>query len=539
MATIIIPIRMPTIRTAAVDEKELMALFDRYLMVDWSAASKPTTGKDSVWACLSERDGDAIRLNEAINFPTRSAFMDWFARQADEAIRTGARLLAGFDFAFAYPAGAAERMAGSPDALDLWRVIGESLEDGDDNANNRFELAGRINRQAFADGHVFWGLPSNQTIDGLTHRKPPARSDNLGRKRLAEARAKGAQSVWQLYYNGSVGSQSLTGIARLQAFRTAGHRAEHVAVWPFETGFSPFAPKAVTIAEIYPSLFKDKLKADRIKDRAQVQLLAEMFADFDSDERLQILLGRPDDVSEAEADLIRREEGWILGLGADRLADRVRPVPDSLDYIRAPQAIYDQSFATIRAEADLSRFPKGMDDLVIRLIHACGMVDLARDVAFSPEAFRRGAEALAAGAPVICDVEMVRHGIIRKLLPKDNDVLCLLNDPATAPHARQIGNTRSAAQIDRLGKRIAGAVVAIGNAPTALFRLLESVAAGNGRPAVVLGFPVGFVGAAESKQALAENDLGLDYITVSGRRGGSAMASAAVNALAGGLGTNV
>ncbi len=129
---------------------------------------------------------------------------------------------------------------------------------------------------------------------------------------------------------------------------------------------------------------------------------------------------------------------------------------------------------------------------------------------------------------------MVRHGIIRKLLPKDNDVLCLLNDPATAPHARQIGNTRSAAQIDRLGKRIAGAVVAIGNAPTALFRLLESVAAGNGRPAVVLGFPVGFVGAAESKQALGENDLGLDYITVSGRRGGSAMASAAVNALAGG-----
>ncbi|MFC5444083.1 precorrin-8X methylmutase [Rhizobium halophytocola] len=212
-----------------------------------------------------------------------------------------------------------------------------------------------------------------------------------------------------------------------------------------------------------------------------------------------------------------------------------------LDYLRDPAAIYRKSFETIQCEVTLDRFPSAMQPLVVRLIHACGMTDLADDIAFSAGAFEVGAAALAAGAAVLCDAEMVRHGIIRRLLPADNDLHCLLSDEALRPKAAEIGNTRSAAEIDLWEDRglLEGAVVAIGNAPTALFRLLERLDAGAAKPAIILGFPVGFVGAAESKAALIGNSRGIPYIAVEGRRGGSAMASAAVNALAGGLGTNV
>ncbi|MGG7519696.1 precorrin-8X methylmutase [Allorhizobium undicola] len=211
----------------------------------------------------------------------------------------------------------------------------------------------------------------------------------------------------------------------------------------------------------------------------------------------------------------------------------------TLCYIRDPAEIYRQSFETIRREADLSRFAAQMQPLVIRLIHACGMVDLAEDVQFSEGAVAAGAEALRQGAPVLCDAEMVRHGIIRRLLPAGNEVLCLLNDERTRPLAADLDNTRSAAQVDLWDAHLQGAVVAIGNAPTALFRLLERLDAGAPKPALILGFPVGFVGAAESKAELAANSRGVPFITVGGRRGGSAMASAAVNALAGGLNGNV
>lgn len=211
---------------------------------------------------------------------------------------------------------------------------------------------------------------------------------------------------------------------------------------------------------------------------------------------------------------------------------------DPLEYIREPAEIYRQSFETIRREADLSRFSGGMEKLAIRLIHACGMTDLADDVAFSHGAYDAGASALRSGAPVLCDAEMVRHGVIRRLLPAENDLICMLNDDRVRPRAIEIGNTRSAAQVDLWDDRLAGAVVAIGNAPTALFRLLERLDAGAPKPALILGFPVGFVGAAESKQALIADSRGVPYIVVRGRRGGSAMASAAVNALAGGLGAN-
>jgi len=211
--------------------------------------------------------------------------------------------------------------------------------------------------------------------------------------------------------------------------------------------------------------------------------------------------------------------------------------PAALDYLRDPDAIYRQSFATIRAEADLARFPQDVAELVIRLIHTCGMVDLAGDIAFSEDVVAKGREALHAGAPILVDAQMVGAGITARLLPQKNRVLCHLHDAAVPGLARAIGTTRSAAAVDRWLPELEGAVVAIGNAPTALFRLLELIDAGAPRPAAVLAFPVGFVGAAESKAELAGNPRGLPFATVRGRRGGSALAAAAVNALAAGLGT--
>ncbi|MBU2937333.1 MULTISPECIES: precorrin-8X methylmutase [Pacificibacter] len=204
-------------------------------------------------------------------------------------------------------------------------------------------------------------------------------------------------------------------------------------------------------------------------------------------------------------------------------------------YNKDPQSIYAQSFATVRAEAKLDRFDAGMERLAIRLIHACGMIEVADRLAYSPNAYIAGHKALANGAPILCDCEMVGAGIIRRYLPAGNQVIVTLNDTRTPDHAKSIGNTRSAAAVDFWADHLEGAVVAIGNAPTALFHLLELIDQGAPKPAVILGFPVGFVGAAESKAELAANPRGCDFVALRGRRGGSAIASAAVNALAVGL----
>lgn len=203
--------------------------------------------------------------------------------------------------------------------------------------------------------------------------------------------------------------------------------------------------------------------------------------------------------------------------------------------IRDPAEIYRRSFAIIQAEADLARFDADTRSIVVRMIHACGMVDLADDVIVS-EGFAQSARmALDAGAPVLCDAEMVRHGIITRLMPAGNEVACLLNEPQVREIAARDQTTRSAAQVDLWAERMGGAVIAIGNAPTALFRLLELIDAGAPKPAAIIGVPVGFVGAAESKEALVADPRGVEFLTVRGRRGGSALASAAVNAIAGGL----
>ena len=201
-------------------------------------------------------------------------------------------------------------------------------------------------------------------------------------------------------------------------------------------------------------------------------------------------------------------------------------------YQRDGNAIYRQSFAIIRAETDLSRFSEEEAEIVVRMVHACGSTDAAKHIEFGGAAAVAGRKALAAGAPILCDAEMVAHGVTRARLPADNEVICTLRDPRVPALAEQLGNTRSAAALDLWVDKLAGAVVAIGNAPTALFRLLELLDAGAPKPAVILGVPVGFVGAAESKDALAADPRGVPYLIVRGRIGGSAMTAAAVNALA-------
>jgi precorrin-8X/cobalt-precorrin-8 methylmutase len=203
-----------------------------------------------------------------------------------------------------------------------------------------------------------------------------------------------------------------------------------------------------------------------------------------------------------------------------------------LDYIRDGQAIYRASFATIRAEADLAAIPADLEKLAVRVIHACGMTEVIDDLVFSPGAGTAGRAALGRGAPILCDARMVAEGITRARLPANNRVICTLNDPSVPERARALGNTRSAAALELWQPDLEGSVVVIGNAPTALFHLLDMLDAGAPKPALILGFPVGFVGAAESKAMLAADSRGVPFVALRGRRGGSAMAAAAVNALA-------
>ncbi len=202
------------------------------------------------------------------------------------------------------------------------------------------------------------------------------------------------------------------------------------------------------------------------------------------------------------------------------------------DYIKDGTAIYEKSFAIIRSEADLARFSEAEADVAVRMIHAAGLVEAAQHFVFSPDFVSSARAALQAGAPIFCDAEMVARGVTAARLPAGNDVICTLRDPRTPELAGEIGNTRSAAAIRLWLERMAGSVVAIGNAPTALFYLLELLRDGAPKPAAILGMPVGFVGAAESKDALAENSYGVPFAIVRGRLGGSAMTAAALNSLA-------
>lgn len=492
-------------------------LFDAYIVVDWSASAVPKRGADSIWYAVLRREAGRLERTALANPPTRMAAMAAVEAEVAALVATNQRVLVGFDFPNAYPRGFSRR-AGF-DGAEPWRAIWDGLdgliEDSANNANNRFQVAAELNRRISGGSFPFWGCPPSAEAKTLGPKKTGAYDDDVPERRLCESWIPKTQPCWKLYTTGSVGSQALLGIPMQRRLRE--RFAKQSMVWPFETGMKapPTDAKPVVIAEVYPSMVPVDVPDGVVKDAAQVETLARHFARRDAAGLLAVDFAGPE-LSTAERRLVEVEEGWILGVGTDR-AEAV-PITD-------PAAIYERSFAIIRSEADLSRVPADAEPLAVRLIHGCGMVDLTDDLEVSDDLMASATAAMRAGAPILCDVTMVASGVTRRLLPADNEVVCTLAEARPAK-----GNTRSAAAVVLWRDRLDSAVVAVGNAPTALVRLLELVRGGAPKPAAVLGFPVGFVGAAESKRALAA--AGLPYATVHGRRGGSAMAAAAVNAIA-------
>ncbi|MEM0943002.1 MAG: precorrin-8X methylmutase, partial [Pseudomonadota bacterium] len=457
-----------------------------------------------------------------------------------DAVASGARVLAGFDFPFGYPAGFARRLGG--DWRTLWARIEEGLEDAPDNTNNRFDLAGRFNAAWEGEGPL-WANGLKRDIAGLPRTRPDGFNDTLPAQWRATERVakKGAgagmtQECWKLAGAGSVGGQVLTGIAALERLRHDPALGPHIRLWPFETGLAR-PESGVTLAEIYPSLIPVSPAEGEVKDAAQVRCTASRFAELDGAGLLPRLFAGPSDLPCATRDRAVREEAWILGAGFEGLLRDGPPATPRLRYERDPARIYRQSFETVRAESRLDHLPADLRPVAIRLVHACGMPDITARLAWSSDVGGATAQALADGAPILCDCEAVAAMVVRGRLPGKNEVICTLNAPGTRGLAETLGTTRSAAGVEAWRERLAGALVAIGNAPTALFHLLEGLDQGWPRPAAILAFPVGFVGAAESKAELAARPRGVPFLTLRGRRGGSALAAAAVNGLAAGLET--
>jgi precorrin-8X/cobalt-precorrin-8 methylmutase len=547
-------------------------LFDTYAMVDWSASAVPKTGADSIWLAIARRDHAEAA---PVNLPTRAAAALAIEQLLDEECASGRRVLIGFDFPLGYAQGFAARLSlAGPPWRAVWQEIAGLLTDGADNDNNRFDVADTLNRRVSGGAFPFWGRPAAASFAALEPRHHRRHAlEGLAERRLVDCRVPRSQPGWKLLGAGAAGGQALTGIPVLERLKRRFGPA--LLVWPFETGLDvPGGTAAITVTEIYPSLFPVAPAPGEVKDSAQTRTTARHFAALDQAGSLAALFAGDPALTEAERAVVIAEEGWVLGVTGPVMRDRgdaasvpwqrgrrpavdetapagrasrppvgeapappfgLRPVAAAAhgDYLRDPAAIYAKSFAIARAETDLTGIPPDLHALALRVVHAAADPGLVRDLVWSPGAAEAGRQALAAGAPVLADVEMVARGVTRALLPAGNEVICTLRDPAVAALAARLGTTRSAAALELWRGRMEGAVVAIGNAPTALFHLLEMVAAGAPRPALVLGFPVGFVGAAEAKAALAANRLGLAYVALSGRRGGSALAAAAVNALAG------
>lgn len=509
-------------------------VFDHYVVVDWSAANGPKTGRDSIWICHRGPQGE-----DCDNPPTRAAARlrlgDILARVA----ASGERAILGFDFPFGYPAGLARRLGlrGTPWRA-LWDEIADLLRDDALNRNNRFELGAAFNRRISGGRFPFWGCPPGHLDKHLGPRHHGGHRDGeLAEKRLIDKWMTGAQPCWKLAYTGSVGSQALTGIPVVRALRDDPRWSHLARIWPFETGLALPDEARIVFAEVWPSWWRTEIRPEYgpPHDKAQVCSVAEIFATHDAAGRLAAWFAGDCNLDAGQRRIVEREEAWTLGVTGPRQPRTVpAPAVRAYTYLREPAAIYRRSFAAIRGEADLARFPVALRPLALRLAHAAGDAAILADLAWSRGAVAAGQRALAAGAPILVDGEMTASGIARARLPAANAVICTLRDPAVAALATRLMTTRSAAAVELWGPHLAGAVVAIGNAPTALFHLLEMLAAGATRPALVLGFPVGFVGAAEAKEALAGFGDGLAYIALRGRRGGSALAAAAVNALCGG-----
>jgi precorrin-8X/cobalt-precorrin-8 methylmutase len=525
-------------------------MFDTFVMVDWSAATVPRTGRDSIWICWHARDAERLE-----NPPTRHAAKtllgDWLA----EAVARGERVLLGFDFPFGYPKGFAAGLGLSgPPWRAVWDEIAGLIKDDENNANNRFDVAAAFNERVSGGKFPFWGCPAGSPRVCLGSKHHRGHEQNgLAERRLIDEYMRGAQPCWKLLGAGSVGGQVLTGIPVVRSLRNDPRWCDRARIWPFDTGLGAPPDGAVVMAEVYPSLWAVSAAAGEPKDAAQVRAVARFFAEREHAGDLAALFAGDPGLTSEQRNRVETEEAWTLGV----TARNQRPIPvqtpvaailagplpasrewepkgqDSVDrrysYLHDPAEISRRSFALIREEADLTRFPRASRTLVLRLAHAVGDSTILGDLSWSRGAVRAGRNALAAGAPILVDSMMVAAGITGTGL---NPIVCTLRDPAAATLAAAHRTTRSAAAVDLWRPHLAGAIVAIGNAPTALFRLLEILAADDARPALILGFPVGFVGAAEAKTALAAFGCGVEFITLHGRRGGSALAAAAVNALA-------
>lgn len=507
-----------------------MALFDRYIAVDWSGSNSPSSGADSIWLGEAHRRGTSIQMLASVNPRTRQTAMEVVRERIADARAAGHRLLIGFDFAFGYPKGAARLISGTDNWRSLWQSLATLVDDDKNNKSNNYAVADALNARFPSPGPRFWGRPAALDHPNLLTKKTGAVFTAIPERRLVEGIATGTKAVWQLHYNGSVGSQVLLGIPRLHALRSL---IDDLAIWPFETDFERDLTASVVVAEIYPSLFATDLSVLPL-DRAQVEAVATGFARFDAEDQLTELLAAPATLTSAERQAAVTEEGWIVGAGRTDLkaaktgSRRPKTLPAWVSYLRDPDAIYAQSFATIRAEADLSHLDPALHEVAIRMIHACGMVDLAADIVGDPAIV---AAVRGSSGPVFCDCEMVRSGIIRRYLPEGAELVVTLNDPGVPDLAKSLSTTRSAAAVELWRPRLEGSVVVIGNAPTALFHLIEMLGAGAPQPAAIIAAPVGFVGAAESKALLVARGFPIPFVTVTGRRGGSAIASAAFNAI--------
>ncbi len=505
-------------------------LFDSYVMVDWSASSTPKKGADSIWYCVVERQGSKLVETALHNPTTRETAMQDLADRLSDLSARGLRVLVGCDFAFGYPKDFAPSI-GAQNWSDVWQRLSVMIKDGADNSNNRFAVAAELNRKISGTTGPFWGCPKAQQNEFLESKKPYM-NPLTNEMRLCEQRISGVKPVWQLLGTGCVGSQTLMGISRLEQLRRHPWLQDQIKVWPFETGLNADSLGAITLAEIYPSQIKVQAQGNLPKDAIQVRTLARHYAELDQVGELAPLFVGDPSLSDDEKDSVVREEGWVLGVGR---SDKDQALDWLNSYLRAPNDIYHKSQEMIEHDIDVSGFDDDMQDVAIRMIHACGDVDVGVDIAYSAGAASVGRAALAKGCPILVDVEMVSHGIIRKRLAQHNPVVCTLNDTRTPAKADELGTTRSAAALEFWGDWLDGSVVVIGNAPTALFHLIQGILDGRfAKPALIVACPVGFVGAMESKETLIAlaSDLGVPYITLRGRRGGSAIAASALNALA-------
>jgi precorrin-8X/cobalt-precorrin-8 methylmutase len=528
-------------------------MFDTFVMVDWSAAVVPRTGRDSIWICWHAPDGERLA-----NPPTRHLAKGLLGEWLAAATARGERVLLGFDFPFGYPEGFAARLRlPGPPWRAVWDEITRLIKDDEDNANNRFDVAAAFNERVSGSPFPFWGCPATAPRASLGPKHHRGHEQNgLAERRLIDEYMRGAQPCWKLLGAGSVGGQVLTGIPVVRALRDDPRWRGRARIWPCETGLRPPEDGTIVMAEVYPSLWVVSPVAGEPKDAAQVRAVARFFAERDRAGELAALFAGDPGLTPEQRRLVETEEAWTLGVTApnqrpipvtpfaphppaaraspsrrtrgEGRGEGQQPVDQRYVYLRDPAEILRRSAALIREDADLSRFPRRLQLLALRLAHTAGDTTILGDLAWSRGAITAGRKALAAGAPILVDGRMVAAGITRE----QSAVICTLRNPETGELAKAHGTTRSAAAVELWCPHLAGAVVAIGNAPTALFRLLEMIAEGAPKPALVLGFPVGFVGAAEAKEALAVFGRGVEFITLHGRRGGSALAAAAVNALA-------